>query len=148
MDPLNGLFPFASLPEEDQLHVLSFLDESSLKAVACVNKHLKTLANDFQLWKVKAEREFGKDLTNSAKEPNKTWKQTYIELSSIKKDLLKNKDDIISRTNKAASEAFRFLTDLYTTQYKPNEQTGSLGGLKITVFKPSNQSREGFKKPL
>ncbi|QLH35442.1 MAG: F-box protein [Parachlamydiaceae bacterium] len=85
MSSVANLSPFQqTMSDEVYLHILAFLDNRSLQAVACTSKRFKRLAKDFQIWKPRTELEFGKVVAEGAKQSNKSWKQTHDELSASK----------------------------------------------------------------
>lgn len=145
------LFQEVMEDEKVDLHILSFLNSISLKVVACVNRRfnrLSEITKDSQIWKPRTEIEFGKIIAEGAKQPNKSWEQTYDELSASKKARAENvekviqahgkkitTDDLQYRTSRAASAAFGFLKPNPDTHHYPTGQTGSLGDRKIIVFK-------------
>jgi hypothetical protein len=72
------------LADEVYINIFSSLGKKSFQAMACTCRGFEILSKDFQIWKIKAIREFGNLVANGAKEPNKNWKQTYEELAKSK----------------------------------------------------------------
>lgn len=135
-----------TMPDEVNVHILSFLDNRSLQAVACTSTRFNCLAKDSQIWRPRTEIEFGKIVAQGAKQPNKSWKQTHDELSASKIARVENVAKVIQaqvkktttdRTFRAASALFGFALRNPSTHYYPTGQTGYLGNRKITVFKSS-----------
>jgi hypothetical protein len=61
MSSVGSPSPFqTTMPDEVNLHILSFLDNRSLQALACTSTRFNRLAKDFQIWKPRTELEFGK----------------------------------------------------------------------------------------
>lgn len=149
MGPVNSTSPLQKIiPVEVNLQILSFLGKRDLQAIACTCKIFENLSKDFQIWKPKTEIEFGELVAKGAKQPHKSWKQTYEELKVSKTTREESTEQIIQtqikktttndlqfRTNSAASALFGFATPNLSTHYSPTGQIGSLGNRKITVYK-------------
>lgn len=82
---MNSINLALDIPEDVSLNILSFLNAQELIEVALTCKKLKTWADDFHLWQAKSEAEFTGLVANGAKQPDKSWKQTYFELKKAKK---------------------------------------------------------------
>ena len=53
------MLTLCSLPDEAILYILSWVDLETLLKVACVNKHLKKLACDDSIWRIKTLAQYG-----------------------------------------------------------------------------------------
>lgn len=136
------------LPDEIQLHILSFLDKKDLAAVAVTCKTYRIHSGDFQIWLPKTEKDFGLFLTHGAKQQNKSWKKVYEELQRSREDradkmssilrahILKiQKDELFFRGSLAISRAFGLTPPRMETHFYPTQHT-YVNGRKITSFAP------------
>lgn len=66
--------------------IFLFLNDDDLKIVANVCTVFKNVSRDFQLWKLKAETQFGRNVANDTRRMCVNWVETYNKLKSSKMD--------------------------------------------------------------
>jgi len=74
--------PFTHLHEMDII-ILSYLDDTVLKAVCQVNKYAQSLCQDENLWKLRLERFYPKYANGEGREPGETWYSFYHTLRNL-----------------------------------------------------------------
>lgn len=143
--------PFLKLNDDALFSVCSFLDADSLKQAAAASKTLNAVSAEDAIWKPLAEKRFS-FLAQGAKQPGKSWKETYRQLEGESK-LRRARahaalsahaakilgDDARYRTERAAAAMFGIPAPTIATHYIPTGQTGFWRGRKITVFHTSNE---------
>jgi hypothetical protein len=149
MNPINSLSLLQDvMPDEVNLHILSFLGKRDVESVACTCTRFEDLSKDFQIWRPKAEEEFGRFIAHGAKQFDKSWKKIYEELNSSREARVNNignvlhahvkktrTDDIQYRTQRATTQLFGFPMPNPNAHNYLTGQTGFLGDRKITVYK-------------
>lgn len=143
--------PFSKLCEDTLFSVCAFLDADSLKQAAVVSRAVKAVSAQDAIWKPLAEKKFGL-LAEGAKQPDKSWKETYRQLeagsrirqararAAASSHALKvRSDNVRYRTELAAASLFGLPAPTLSTHFIPTGQTGFWEGRKITVFRTTRE---------
>ncbi len=144
---MNSINLALDIPEDVSLNILSFLNAQELIEVALTCKKLKTWADDFHLWQAKSEAEFTGLVANGAKQPDKSWKQTYFELKKSKEERIHNLGSLQAiSTNKMQYDSITYRMELAIAarigwpqpnpevHLYPTGKSGRLGNRKVRVM--------------